>query len=349
MNRKTKYIAVAACLIIALLLSALTTGNVEVDSGYKLTMGTFARIVAIAPNSRLAEKSIEAAFAAQQQIETLMSYHRPDSELNKVNDKAFEHPVTVHPMTFKVLQSAVEFSKHSEGAFDVTIGPLVNLWRQASDTNTPPTEEEIAQARSTVGYEKLILDPNELTVRFATSGMKLDLGGIAKGYAIDRSVQAMRDSGAIGGMVDIGGDISCFGSPRKGKPHWLIGLQDPNKPDGNTVQSDTLLVLKLAATADSEISVATSGNYQRFAVIKGKRHSHIIDTQSGDSSDKLASVTIIATNATTADALATAVSVLGVEKGMKLIEETPNTEAILIPAAIPVQLIKSTGAEGYIK
>ena len=189
MNRNTKriiVILVVTCFVVALLVSTLRKENVELDSGYRLTMGTFARIVVIAPNSSIAEKSIQTAFAAQDHIEDLMSYHRPDSELNRVNNEAFEHPVIVHPMTFKVIQSAIEYSKISDGAFDVTIGPLVNLWRLAGDANTPPTEAEISEARSKVGYEKLILDPNELTVRFTTSGMKLDLGGIAKGYAIDR-------------------------------------------------------------------------------------------------------------------------------------------------------------------
>jgi thiamine biosynthesis lipoprotein len=148
-------------------------------------------------------------------------------------------------------------------------------------------------------------------------------------------------------MVDIGGDICCFGSP-EGRTHWRIGVQDPTRPDKNMTNAQTLMVLELAAAPDSAVAVATSGNYRRFEVIEGEQHSHIIDTKSGQSSDKLASVTIIAPDATTADALATAVSVLGAEKGLELIERTPGVEAILIPAALPLKIIKSSGAEAYI-
>jgi len=210
-----------------------------------------------------------------------------------------------------------------------------------------PTDKELDEARSKVGYEKITLDANELTVRFAVEGMKLDLGGIAKGYAIDKSVEALRAGGAVGGMVDIGGDICCFGSP-EGRTHWRIGVQDPTMPDRNMTTAETLMVIELKTAADSTVAIATSGNYQRFEVIDGKQHSHIIDTRSGQSSDKLASVTIIAPNATIADAIATAVSVLGAEKGLELIERTPEVEAILIPAALPLKIIKSSGAEAYI-
>ena len=221
----------------------------------------------------------------------------------------------------------------------------MDLWRSAAEANAVPDDAKLAEARAKVGCEKVILDANQMSVRFAVEGMKLDLGGIAKGYAIDKAVEAMRNYGAVGGMVDVGGNIRCFGTPPKGKTHWLIGLQDPDvKSEIHFEMDKPLLKLKL-----NNAAVATSGHYRRFALIQGKKYSHIIDTKTSSSSDKLASVTIIAKDAITADALSTAVIVLGAEKGLALIEETPDTEAILITSPPTYEIIKTVGAEKYIK
>jgi len=329
-------------------------GRVEADSGHRLIMGTFARVVAVAADSSTAEKCIEAAFERLRSTENLMSVHRDDSQISKINRDAYKGPVRVSKPTFEVLQKALEISRLSDGAFDITIGALVDLWRSADEANSVPTDVELLGARSKVGYEKLILDVNKESIRFAVDGMKLDLGGIAKGYAIDKAVEAMQRAGAAGGMVDVGGDIRCFGAPPRGKKHWLIGLQDPNIDAGYSMldtrktkpsienQGKLLLKLKLVNRA-----VATSGGYRRFALVESKKYSHIIDAKTGYSSEGLASVTIISQNATDADALATAVSVMGTEKGLALIETIPETEAILIPAGSS-ELIKSSGAEKFI-
>jgi thiamine biosynthesis lipoprotein len=219
----------------------------------------------------------------------------------------------------------------------------VDLFGSAEKKGDAPSEEEIAEAKLKVGFEKLKLDEQNRTVKFAVDGMKLDLGGIAKGYAIDKAVEAMQRCGAIGGMVDVGGDIRCFGTPPRGKSKWLIGLQDPNKAGIGLDTGKSLLVLEL-----TDAAIATSGNYRRFTLIDGKKYSHIINTKTGYGSDELASVTIIAQNATDADALATAVSVMGPEKGLKMIESLAETEAILIPAGPEQPLVQSKGARQYI-
>jgi len=325
---------------------------VKADSGYRPVMGTFAHIIAIAPNWRTANKSLEEAFEQLHNIEMLMSYHRDDSELANINRNAYKGPVKVSSQTFEVIQKAIEFSNLSDGAFDVTIGPLMDLWHSAAETNSVPTDAKLAEVCAKVGYEKVILDANEMSIQFAVEGMKLDLGGIAKGYAIDKAVEAMTNCGSTGGMVDVGGNIRCFGRPPKGKTHWLIGLQDPNENFGFRISDfgfpaeagEPLLVLKF-----TDAAVATSGHYRRFALIQGKRYSHIIDTKTGSRSDKLASVTIIAKDAITADALSTAVIVLGAEKGLALIEKLPQTEAILITAQPEYKLIRTSSAEKYIE
>ena len=350
-NIRILIVIIFASLVVATYFFAATRRQVEADSGYRLVMGTFAHIIAVAPNSHTADKCIKAALQQLRNIEALMSYHRDDSELANVNRNAYKEPVKVSSQTFEVLQKAIEFSKLSEGAFDVTVGPLVDLWRQAAEANTVPSDDKLTEARSKVGYEKVILDADNMTVQFTVEGMKLDLGGIAKGYAIDKAVEAMANYGATAGLVDVGGNIRCFGKP-KTRPHWRIGLQDPNENFGFRISDfgspadagEPLLILKF-----NDAAVATSGHYRRFAQIQGKKYSHIIDTETGFSSDKLASVTIIAEDATTADALSTAVIVMGAEKGLALIKQLPETDAILITLPPKYDLIKTTGAEKYVK
>jgi thiamine biosynthesis lipoprotein len=311
-------------------------------------MGTFAHLKAIAQDKDTAEKCVETAFAELKKVDKLMSDYKSDSEISEVNREAAKGLVKVSKSTFEVLQKSAEFSRLSEGAFDITIAPLSELWRLAAEVNSVPSEEELAVARSKTGYEKLFLDANEMTVRFAVEGMKLDLGGIAKGYAIDRAIEAMQAGGAVGGMVDVGGDIRCFGLPPKGKKTWRIGLQNPADPDSDeeTLAGEpdqVLMVLKLTNAA-----IATSGGYRRFVLIEGKKHSHIVNPDTAASAEGLSSVTIISQNALDADALATSVSVMGPEKGLALIEKIPNTEAILITPSPNYKLIKTTGAGRYV-
>jgi thiamine biosynthesis lipoprotein len=346
MNRQKNQIAigiiVGLCLIAALFL--LPRGKIKIDSGYREVMGTFARVVAVALDSSAAQKSIEAGFAELTKVDDLMSDYKDDSEITKINRNAYKAPVKVSEPTFEVLQKGLEFSELSDGAFDITVGALVDLWRSEAEANSIPDEAELAAARSKVGYEKLVLDANEMSVRFTVDGLRLDLGGIAKGYAIDKAVEAMQKCGATGGMVDVGGDIRCFGTPPRGKKHWLIGLQDPDKPEDWIGASKPSLVLKL-----TDAAIATSGGYRRFALIEGRKYSHIIDSRSECAGDRMASVTIICKNAIDADALATTVSVMGAEKGLALIEKLPDTEAILMTSQHKHELIKTTGAENYLK
>lgn len=320
-----------------------TRGLVEVNSGYRVVMGTFSRVVVIARGEKAAQRCLEAAFEVQDRIESLLSDYQDDSELSKVNREAARGPVAVSEMTFEVLQRSVHFSKLSEGAFDVTVGPWVDLWHKAGRTNQPPTEEALAETRRKVGFDKLILDEKDRTVRFAVEGMRIDLGGIGKGYAVDRAVEAMQKQGAVGGMIDLGGNIRCFGRPPQGQTHWRIGLQDPNVAPDALDPSKPLLILALTSE-----SVATSGDYRRFVKVQGQKQSHIIDTATGKGANKLVSDTIIAADATTADALSTVVNVLGREKGLALIERLPSTAAILIPAEQGGSLVYSSGAKAYI-
>ncbi|MGD0552013.1 MAG: FAD:protein FMN transferase [Sedimentisphaerales bacterium] len=321
---------------------------IEIDSSCREVMGTLARIVVVAKHEWQGKRCIEAGFEQLKRIDAMMSDYKNDSELSRVNREAFTNPVKVSPELFEILQKSVEFSRLSNGAFDVTVGPLVDLWHKAGEVNVVPDENTLAATKARVGFEKLILDANERTVRFAVKGMRLDLGGIAKGYAVDKAVEAMRRCGAIGGMVCASGDIRCFGKPAD-KDTWRVGLQNPvaaNPPDSNGAigAEQMLMVLKL-----NDMAVATSGDYRRFVTIGGKRYSHIIDTNTATGASKLSSDTILAANAVDADALSTAVNVMGVEKGLALVESLDDVETILITTGPEYKVVKSSGADTYLQ
>ena len=318
------------------------SGLVDVDSGQRVVMGTFVRIIAVADNKNIARKSIEAGFEKIKMVDDLMSTYKPESEISAVNNNAFQNPVKISQPFMDVLLKSIEYSKLTDGAFDVTVGPIEKLWRDAEKAEKLPTAEQIEQTKAKVGYEKLIIDVNNMTVKFATEAMQIDLGGIAKGYAVDLAIEAMQAAGAVGAMVDAGGNIRCWGQCQPGKDKWVVGLQNPTKADQSGLMSSVMLVLKL-----DNMAVATSGDYQRFEIIEGKKFNHIIDPNKGEGIEGLCSVTIICDNATDADALSTSVTVLGVEKGLELIESRDNTEAILIKTN-STELIKSTGVDEFI-
>ncbi len=311
--------------------------TVTVDGGFRITMGTFARIMVVAENQQQADKAINAAFDEIFHIDELMSDYDPNSQLSQVNQHGFDQPVLVDAELFEVLTAAKLYSCLTDGAFDITIGPVVQLWRKASEDDTTPTAAALQKAKEAVGYKSLILDAEKQTVRFAKEGIFLDLGGIAKGYAIDKAIEILQNAGMQGAMVDIGGDLRCFGTPANGKKHWLIGLQDPAN------EENILLTLNM-----DDRAVATSGDYRRFVMIEGQKHSHIVNPAIADSAQDLSSVTIIAPTAMQADALATAVSVLGSEKGLLLIEILDECEAFIIQVEDGI-LQKSSNANIYLE
>ncbi|MCI0499567.1 MAG: FAD:protein FMN transferase [Planctomycetales bacterium] len=328
----------ALAAIAGLLWMTLKHRTVTLDSGSRITMGTFARIVVVAADPQQARDAMEAALEKIYDIERRMSDYDPNSLLSQVNRRAFEAPVAVDEELFEVLAASVEYSRLSGGAFDVTIGPVVQLWRKAKITGIAPTPEQLQRAKESVGYQNLILDTENHTVKFSKEGMFVDLGGIAKGYAVDKGIEILQKAGVKGGMVDIGGNLRCFGTPANNIPHWFIGLQDPAS------EENILAKLKL-----DDRAVATSGDYRRFVVIAGQKHSHIINPATAESAQTLSSVTIIAPTAIATDALSTAVTVMGDKKGMALIESIPGVEAILIPQGENPIFEKTPGADQYIQ
>lgn len=299
-------------------------------------MGTLAEVTAVAADQTTARAAVEAAYAAFEQVNSLMSDYRDDTEISRLNSLPAGESLVVSPETFFVLQRATEVSQASSGAFDITCRPLISLWKQAGENNRLPDPSAISDALATVGWTKLALDPPTRRVTKTVAGMQIDVGGIAKGYALDLAAQHMKAAGATNGLIDIGGDIVAVSTQANGAP-WRIGVQHP-------FQSG--LIIKLALT---DCAVATSGNQQRFNVIEGRRYSHIVDPRTGRPVQQAPSVTVIAPDGITADAWATVFSVLSVEQGVKKAEELPDIEVMWITGdATQPQIARTPGFGKYI-
>lgn len=289
----------------------------KIDSGQLILMGTFARIQIYCKSPKEGHKALNEALQTLKHADKLFSTYRTDSELALINREASKHPLKISPETFFVLKKAIEYSKLTNGAFDITVTPLIKLWKSSARKGIMPTKEQLLKARQLVGYTNIILSKPDMTVKFKTKNLKLNVDAIAKGYSVDLAMQAIRKCRVDSALIDIGGEIACFGR------EWIVGIQNPF--DTNSLKVSPLITIKL-----TDKCVATSGNYRRYVTIDGKKFSHIINPATGEPAEKIPSVTIIAGKTIDADALATAVSVIGVKKGLKLIESIPNTEALLI-------------------
>ena len=284
-------------------------------------MGTTFRVVLYAADKESAKKAADAAFARVAQLDGIMSDYKKDSELMLLC-KAFATevapPVKVSDDLFFVLQKAEELSKKCDGAFDVTVGPVVQLWRLARRTQQLPDAKEFASAREKVGYGKVKLDAAKKTVQLLTPGMQLDLGGIAKGYAADEALKLLRDKfGIKQALVAASGDIAC-GDPPPGEVGWKVDIAPVAKS-----QKPRTLTLANAA-------VSTSGDLEQFVEISGVRYSHVLDPKTGLGLTGRRSVTVIAPNGITADSMTKAVSVLPPERALALVEDTPGAATYIV-------------------
>jgi len=249
-------------------------------------------------------------------VDTQMSRYRADSELSALNQKAGKGPVNVSDGLFKVLQKAREVSELSEGAFDVTFGSVGYLYDFRAGKQ--PTDEQVATGLTRVNFRDVVLDVSGQTVAFRQPGMLVDLGGIAKGYAVDLGIEVLEAHGIRHARLSAGGDMRLLGDKR-GRP-WYVGIRDPRSGNDNAV------VLPLA-----DVAVSTSGDYERFFVDDaGERVHHILSPSTGRSVKGVQSVTIIGDDALTTDGLSTAVFVLGPEKGLKMVERLPAIEVVVI-------------------
>jgi thiamine biosynthesis lipoprotein len=272
---------------------------------------------------------VEAAYRAFDRVDSLMSTWRDDSVLSALNGADAGAWVEVGSELGKVLAEAKTVADFSGGAFDPTVLPLVRLWGFRGGDPALPDSLALAATRTLVNHRLLELDASKTQARLLAPGMEVDLGGIAKGYALDRAAVAMRAAGAKGGLIDLGGNILVFGAG----PGHRVGIVDPDHED-----------LLLAAVPLVEAAAATSGQYERFLTIEGRKYGHILDPRTGWPAEGGISVTVISDRAILADALATAAVVLGMEKGRELLEKTPGVEGILAARqGDGFQLVTTTG------
>lgn len=283
----------------------------------QMHMGTLVTITAVAPTESVALAASTEGFLEIRRLEALLSTWIGSSELSAVNAAAGKAPVRVSPDTLSVVKLALQVAKMTGGAFNIAIGPAVDLWNVTEKQNIPAAEE-LQLVRNRIELEAVHVDDVKHTIFLERAGMRIDVGGIAKGYAADRVVMRMKEAGATGGIVALSGDIKAFGRLPKGEK-FTVGIQHPRKP------GEILLVIDL----DNE-AISTAGDYERYFERDGVRYHHILDPATLQPARECQSVSIIAKEGVWADGLDTGVFVLGPEHGMRLIEKLRDVHAIIV-------------------
>ena len=296
----------------------------------KPEMGLPFHVTLFAADEATARAAADAAFARIAELNAIFSDYDPDSELSRLSrTSGQERDVPVSTELWRVLERAQSLAEQSDGAFDITVGPLVNLWRRARRSGEMPTKELRDEMLARTGFRKLRLDPGKKAARLLVSDMRLDLGAIAKGYAVDAAVAVLRQRGITRALVGGSGDMAASDAPPDA-PGWKIEVAALDAPGAPPAQ---VVWLKNSA-------LATSGDVFQHVEIGGKRYSHIVDPRTGFGLTDHSLVTVLAPDCFTADSLATTVSVLGPERGMQLIEHTPDTAARLVRQ--PAEKIEAT-------
>jgi thiamine biosynthesis lipoprotein len=301
--------------VLALSLFAVTSARADWVRREETVMGTRIYVEAWHDNPVQGELALDAVMDNMRRIDRLMSHYRPDSQLSQINIHGGDGPVVVDPELFDLIQTSIHFSEISEGAFDITYASVGYLYDYARHVR--PTEVEIQKALPGVNYRHLVLDPQRHSVAFASPGMRIDLGGIAKGYACDRGVEILRGYGIEHAIVTAGGDSRLLGD-RRGRP-WMVGIRHPD--DKNRV------VLSMPL---SDVGISTSGDYERYFDDNGVRYHHIIDPKTGHSPSGVRSVTIIGPSATDTEGWSKSVFIKGPVEGLRLIEQYPGMDAVIV-------------------
>jgi len=300
----------------------------------RLSMGSELRLTAWTSSSeKTALEAFEAVFQEFDRLEALMSVWKPGSDVERLNAAAGLRPVPVSSEVIEVLEDARQISEWTGGKFDVTFGALSGLWKFDHDQdNRIPSPRDVAAKLPLVDYRELHLDRRAGTAYLAKKGMRVHLGGIGKGYAIDRGAAILLGRGFRDFMIQAGGDLYVAG--RRGDRPWRVGIRDPRGPADRSV-----------ATLDlTDGTFSTSGDYERFFIDHGRRYHHILDPDLGEPAHGSRSVTIVATRAVVADGLSTGVFILGGREGLALIERLPEVEGVIVTDKN--ELLVSSGLKG---
>jgi thiamine biosynthesis lipoprotein len=279
-------------------------------------MGTRITVELWADDKDKAEQAIDAVLAEMRHIDDSMSTYKPTSEVSQVNDKAADGPMPISKELFDLLTTAKEYSVITEGAFDITYASVGYMYDFPKHVR--PNEQQIAKALPAVNYRHILLDAKNQTVQFSQKGVRIDLGGIAKGYSVDCAINVLKSLGFTRAFVSAGGDSRIIGD-RFGKP-WMVGIRDPRK-GGDAVITRIPLV---------DAAISTSGDYERYFEEDGVRYHHIIDPHTGHSASKVRSATVIGPYATRTDGLSKTAFVLGPEKAMEIYNRIDDIDAIIV-------------------
>jgi thiamine biosynthesis lipoprotein len=302
-----------------LLASAAACADSRLVTRNGTAMGTTVRVSVWTDDEEGADRAIRLAFEEIDRLEAMMTTWKPESEVSRINAAAGVSPVKVSDETREVIEMAQRAAKLSDGAFDITFYALHGLWKFDEDLEKKiPDRAELKKRLALVDWRQIKIDPAAKTVMLMRKGMGIGLGGIAKGYAVDRAVGILKRAGFDNAIVQAGGDLMCSGS-KGGKP-WTAGIRDPR---GGA--NDVFATLELTDHAFS-----TAGDYERYFFLDGKRYHHIIDTKTGFPATRSRSVTIYAPTALLADALDDAVFILGWERGLQLVESIDGVGAVVV-------------------
>ena len=284
-----------------------------------ILMGNHFEISAVSDNEGVAGEFIDAGIKEIQRIEKLLTTFNEESETSLINKYAGLSPVSVSRETFDIIERSIRISRVTQGSFDITYGSIdKRLWNFDVNMKELPDRETARKMVRLINYRNIILDDENCTVFLKEKGMRIGFGGIGKGYAAERARYVMKAAGAEGGIVNASGDLTTWGLQPGDKP-WTIGIANPN------VSNELFSYLDI-----TDMAIATSGNYEKFVMINGKKYSHTIDPRTGLPVSGIKSVTIITLNAEIADAMATPVMIMGIKAGMDLINQMKDIEAIVI-------------------
>lgn len=329
LSSKRKWqVQVLMLLFVCLLFSALgcKPGSPDGDRTTitRLLMDTRVDLTLYAVDKKTSERIAGDVFTEMERLENIFSRTVAASDLDRINQAAGEEWVEVSPELFFVLSKALEFAELTGGAFDPTVAPLLELWGFGTAHPRVPSGDELQKVLPLIDYRLVELDEDRSMVYLPLKGMKLDLGGIAKGFIIDRGMETIRKFDVQASFLNAGGDIRIYGEKPSGE-RWTVGIQDPNV-NGQGSDISYIAALRL----EGEGSVVTSGDYQRFFEEQGEKYHHILNPADGKPARQVKSVTIVADDALTADALSTAVFVLGREKGLALLGHFPGVNGVIV-------------------
>jgi len=282
-------------------------------------MGTQVKVELWSESADTAKLCTQRVMTEMHRIDTLMSPQKEQSELAIINQKAAEQPVKIGRELFELLQRSLTLSILSEGAFDITFASIGYQYNYRHGDK--PSDEQIARDLERINYRHILLNNKDLTVKFALKGVRIDLGGIAKGYAVDNAIQILQDCGIKQALISAGGDSRIMGDKR-GRP-WMTGIRNPRSQD----KTGSVVVIPLSDTA-----VSTSGDYERYFIRDGVRYHHILSPKTGKPAKGVQSVTVLGPDAVTTDGLSTTLFVLGTRKGLALAERLDGIDAVIIDA-----------------